>query len=383
MDISDTKYVDFLKIYFPDVAEKIDGYSKMSPQGKTPEELKKSAAEIEEKLKSYLNKPECVGLYNIYEKIPEGIRSRFNGTKVPEDVMEAAKRDETLTLQMMELHPEIQRVEDAREAVRQRFEVPTHEETPEDIVIETAMFTYATAVAEGYSPEASAELARQRQHRDGLLEKKAAILTDPKLSEEEKKAKLKDWFEKEWLVSRQKTIKAVEDDWRGNPAENKHPHQPEKYLVHLLGKLNRLAKMDSSKISDQERSNQEKLLNQKLAEMIQHIDNNGRHDKLLEYLKRRHVQAKIGHFRDETRDILATLVLQKVPEAEREQYLTHDWHKMHGTQQNMSDEQKLRTVAKDIRYNQAGAIPQNSVLSAADRLENIPSILKKQNVRSE
>lgn len=369
MDISDTKYVDFLKIYFPDVAEKIDGYSKMSPQGKTPEELKKSAAEIEEKLKSYLNKPECVELYKAYEKIPEDIRSHYNGD-VPKEIVELAKKDEWQTLQVMALDPSIKSVEKAREAVRQRFEVPTHEETPEDIVIETAMFTYATAVAEGYSPEASAELARQRQHRDGLLEKKAAILTDPKLSEEEKKVKLKDWFEKEWLESRKKTIKTIEDDWRGNPAENKPSHQPEKYLIHLLGKFNR------GKISEDN-------LMQQLPELMQKIDNLQRHDKLLEYLKKGRIQAKIGHFKDETRDILANLVLQNIPENEREQYLAHDWRKKRGIATNMAEAKKLHTVANDIKYNQAGAIPPNSLLTAAERLEHIPSILKKQNVRSE
>ena len=357
MDITDTKYLDFLKIYFKDVADLIDTYKNMSPHGNTPEELQKSTDEIAEKLKAALNKPECVSLYHDYEKIPEGIRDRYVGTKVPPDIMEAAKRDEVDTLRMMELHPEIRRVEDAREAVRQRFEVPENDSS--GIESGAAMALFATAIAAGYSQTAGQDLAMQRQYRDGLLEEKAAILENPNLSDAQKKEKLDEWFKK-WLESRKATIKTIEDDWRGNPAENKAPHQPEKYLVHLLGKFNR----------ETIKEEKDKMLHIITDHLMPAIHNNGRHEELLNYLKQGRIQAKIGHFKDETRDILAGLVLQHLPEAEREQYLARDFRRNRNLSEDLSDDRKAAAVARDMKSAQANAIPENSTLTSAQRREN-------------
>ncbi len=369
MDITDGDYMKFLEIYFKGTSDAISSLNSTSPKGNTPEEIQKSKAKIDEQIKAKLNNSECVDLYNTYLKIPAGLRAHYSGTKVPEGMIDAAKRDEFLTLMEWEKHPDVRRVEDMREKVREKYGIPSGVNIPTDIITSaTAMAVFATAIKEGYSQGASLELAYQRQHREGLLEEKAAILTDPNLNETEKKEKLKDWLKNKWLVSKKKTRDTIENDWKGS--EGKEAKQPEKYVVHLLAKYNR------GKISKEE-------LMPKLADMVQQIDNQGRHDMLLNYLKEKRIQAKIGRFSNETRDILADLVLKKVPEAEREQYLARDWRKKRSLKQDMSDDKKAAAVAKDIKTAQANALPKNSALSQEERRANMPTTLRRDGIQRE
>ena len=95
MDANDKSYMEFLRIYFPETADSVTALQALSPKGDTPEEIKKSTAEIEEKINSAVNKAECVSEYNAYLTIPQSIRSRYSGTKVPPDVMEAARNPDS------------------------------------------------------------------------------------------------------------------------------------------------------------------------------------------------------------------------------------------------------------------------------------------------
>ena len=366
MDANDTSYMDFLRVNFKGTADTIDALKATAPKGNTPEELKKNAAEIEEKIKAVVNKEECVRDYQAFQKLPDGIKARFNGTKVPEDIMEAARRDEILTLIEMDTHPEIKRAEDARAAVREKYGLPGSTDFPTDIHSEAALAVFAVAMVAGYSEYSGQRLAQQRQHREGFLEEIAAILTDPKLSEADKKAKLKDWLENKWLKSREDTINTIKDDWRGNPAKHRKAQQPEKYLVHLL------AKLDHGKISDTQR----KDLMQQIADYAQMIETDGRQDKLLEYLKKRNIQTKIGHFSNETRDVLANLVLHNVPESEKERYLARDWRKEHGLKETMSADHKAQAAAQATTITKLNALPQSKTLKTEESQINKPTRLR-------
>ena len=363
MDINDTSYIEFLKIYYPATADTVAALKGMSPKGDTPEELKKSTAEIEEKINAALNKSDCVSDFRAYEKIPQGIRTRYAGTKVPDDVMDAARRDEVLTLMEMEQHPEIKRVEDAREAVREKYGIPSGIEIPEAVTSAAALVLFASAIKAGYSQEACRTLALQSQHREGLLEEKAAILTNPNLSDAEKKEKLHDWLEHKWLKSKRDSVKTIKED--------RAEHQPEKHLVYLLNQFNR------HKISKEE-------LMPQIADLVQKIDTEGRHDALLKHLKDH--PAILRHYKKDTLDILANSVLNKMPqisEAEREKILTQHMRKKRELKEDMTDDKKAATVAKDLKVAQDNALPKKSSLSTEEKRANMPTVLKRNGIQRE
>ena len=354
MDANDTSYMDFLKIYFPNAANSIDTLQKTSPQGKTPEELEKSKAEIEAQINSKLNNSDYVSDYNAYLKIPAGLRSLYSGTRVPDDMMYAARNDEILTLMEWEKHPNLKQVEDVREEVRKDYGIPHGINAPTEVITSAAaMVLFAEALKAGYSEGASLALAQQRQHREGLLEEKAGILADPNLSESEKKLKLKDWLENKWLESKKDTINTIKEDRAKN--------QPEKHLIYLLNKFNRgkLSKDELEKFDD------------KIAELGLRISTEGRQDTLLQYLKDH--PSILRHYKKPTLDKLATLVLDKMPEAEREQFLSQEIFQKHNIKGEMSDDAKAATAAKDTKT-QAKALPKEATHSAEERRADMPAL---------
>ena len=360
MDVNDTSYMEFLKIYYPATADTVAALMSTSPKGDTPEELKKSTAELEEKIKAAVNKSDCVNDFHAYEKIPQGIRVRFTGTRVPDDIMDAARRDEVLTLMEMEQHPEIKRVEDAREAVREKYGIPIDIDIPAAVTSAVALAVFADAIKSGYSQGACRDLALQYQHREDLLKEKEAILADPNLSKEEKDKRVKEWHRRKWIPSRKDTIKTIKED----RAET----QPEKHLVYLLNKFNR------HKISKEE-------LMPQVADLVQKIDTNGRQDALLQYLKDH--PSIIRHYKKDTLDILANSVLNKMPETEREQFLAQYARKKRGLKEDMTDDKKAATVAKDLKQAKDNALPKQSSLSTEEKRANIPTVLKRGGIQRE
>ena len=360
-------YMECLNANFPDAAGKLKDLMSQNPSGDTPEAKAKAMEEIELKIKTIAN--EHQHFYEIWEKVPEALRIRYAG-RVPQDVMDAAARDEILTLREMEYHPEIKRAEDARAAVREKYGVPA------EIVNDTAAMVFLAAVAAGYSEHASTRLALQRQHRDGLLNEKAAILADQNLSDAEKKEKLKDWLENKWFKSKEESIKTIKEDRIKN--------QPEKHLIHLLAQYSRkMFKLDKSlkagkidqKTYEEMSENYKKELMPQVADMVQKIETNGRQDKLLEHLKRH--PALIRHLRDEARDILANSVLKDVPEAEKEKYLARSPRHKRGLKENTPEEKKAEAVAKDISASRANALPEQRTLTAEERRANMPTMLNR------
>lgn len=352
MDINDTSYMDFLKIYFPETASTVAAYKDMSPKGDTPEEIKKKTAEIEEKIKAALNKSECISTYNAYEKIPLAIRTRYSGTKVPEDVMEAAKRDEVLTLREMELHPEIQRAEDARASVREKYGIPP------EIVSDAAGLAFLSAVAAGYSEHASARMALLHQQREDLLKKKDMVLANDNLSQAEKDKFFKDWLYKEWIPNKEENLKIATQD--------RAERMPEKHLIRLLH-LYSHGKIDKEELMPQ------------VADLIQKINTNGRQEHFLEYLKQKPIQIKIAHFSKEAVDILANSALQDVPEDVKEQVFSryNKRHKRAKIDEDAPAERKAQTVAKDISNARTNALPEQRTLTSQERMANMPTTLNR------
>lgn len=332
------QYMEFLKANYSGIAGRLDTLMQESPSGSTPEEKQKSAEKIQEEFNSLANDSERVHKYQIWEKVPPILRDRYNG-QVPQEVLDAAERDEIYTLRVMEYHPEIKRVEEAREIAED-----AQNSIPSAIANTAAAALFVSAIAAGYSKTASTELAAQRLERDNLLAQKEA---NPNMSEEEKAA----WM-KAWLSSRQKTADTIKKDWNET--------QPEKLLVHLLGKFN------AGKL------NKEELMPQ-IADLIQKIDTGNRQDKLLEYLKTTPAKAKLGRFKDETLEILANSVLVKIPEAERAQFMKHNIKQ----KADLPEASQIQALSQNMLSAKANASPDNTNLTAKEKYANMPSVMNR------
>ena len=275
--------------------------------------------------------------YEVWLSVPGIIRQRY-GNDVPQEILDAAARGEVQTLREMEQHPEIKRVEDARAAVAEKYSMPA------DIINDMAAAVFIAAASAGYSLHAAHELAQQRQFRESLRDK----ALNNTMTDEEKQA---------WRESRIKTRDIIKKDLMEN--------QPEKYLLHLLAKYNRghISKDD---------------LMPQVADLVQRIETNGRQDKLLNLLKNQRVSRRMQHFKPETLDILSSSVLAKVPQDERDNILSRIPRKAK-IFENMSVEQKSKFLSQEMR--QANSNVQRTLSSDSIR-ENMPSVMRQQNVRS-
>ncbi|MBQ8481256.1 MAG: hypothetical protein IJ532_01820 [Alphaproteobacteria bacterium] len=318
-------FLEYLKIYNPSDYDKVNS-GKLKP----------------EELTGIYNAN--ISKYEIWESIPETIRNRYLGQQIPQDVWEAAQRGEVYTLQEMERHPEIKRVEEAREKVAEKYSMPA------DIVSDAATGAFITAVVAGYAMETCHQLALHRQQREDMLKNKPENMTD-----EEKEA----WM-KQWLEVRQKDFNLIKKDWT--------EHQPEKLLMHLLAKYNR------GRLNADETEKFPQMIDD-LMRKIESPDNN-RMQNLLDYIKTPRMQARIGRFNDETLNILTHTVLRKVPEAEKEQYLAKDFSKRREELRNMPDSAKAQSVSDNINQ-MATRLPEERTLSTIERLANMPSALNK------
>ena len=256
-------FQEFLKRYNSDAYQKIK-------DDKTPEEV----------LNRIYN--EYVSTFETWEKIPQILRDRYG--IVPQDIMDAASRGEIYTLREMEYDPSLKTAADARAQVDQKRYAMA-----EDIVVPAAAAVFTAAVVAGYSAEAANELARNRQFRESLKERAASGSLTP----EEKTL---------WHQSREKDAETIKKDWIKN--------QPEKMLIHLFTKLNRHPER------------KDKYLSQ-IADLIQKIETENRQDKLLKYLERPIVQAKLSRFKPEILDLLNDSLLKNVPTDMREGYLAN------------------------------------------------------------
>ncbi len=355
-------YMEFLKANYPTVAGRLDALKDTSPSGTTPEEIAKSKAKLEEEFNTLANDAERVNRFQIWEKVPTILRDRYYG-RVPQEVMEAAEREEIYVLREMEYHPEKRNVDEVRAEVEEKYGSII---MPKDIVNFAAKSAFAAAIVAGYSEICSAELARQRQDRDALFDK----LDDPNLSKEEK-----DKIHRDILKSQQATADAIRADWGGGYIRSKDengadiivrmkPHQPEKHLIHLLGKFN-AGKIDKDElVADMSRLDLQEALKERQPE-------------LLAYLQRRNIQAKIGHFNDETRDFLAKYVLKYLPDNERSEIMENAQRRYSKIRENLNDEQRAIAVAKNMNANKANILPRHNNLSAKEKLNNMPSALNR------
>ena len=270
--------------------------------------------------------------FEVWDKLPFTLKNRY-GAEIPPDVREAALRDEYMVLREMEFHPEIKTVADARQAVAEKYDVPS------DIIDNMAAGAFVAAIAIGYSLEAAHDLAAHRQFRESLRDKAIAGT----MNEEEKKA---------WLESRENDIKTIHKEW--------HAKQPEKMLIHLIAKFNR------GKITEPE-------MLPMLADLIQKIERDNRQGKLLEYLKQPRIQAKLAHFKPKALDILSNNVLHNVPHEVRAQFLNAVNSK---NTDGLSMSQKTRLVANNLSAGQ-NRLPPERAFNAAQLREIMPSIAKE------
>lgn len=322
-------FMEYLKIYNP------SAYDKANSDGVKPEELtaiyNANAAKFE-----------------VWESIPVTIRNRYPGQPVPQDIMDAAARGEIYTLREMEYHPEIKRIEEAREKAAEEY---GGVRVPSDVVSDMACATFLAALAAGYAAESCHQLALNRQNREALLGEKPADLNSEEGQE---------WFKK-WLATREKDFSVIKKDWM--------EHQPEKYLMHLLAKHN-LGKLNSDELEN---------FPQMVEDLMQRVESSGRMQDLLEYIKTPRMQARIGRFSDkgrneETLNILKHTVLRGVDGAEKEQYMAKDFIKRREELRNMPDNVKAQFVSDSMNQRMTN-LPEERTLTTRERLANMPSSL--------
>ena len=353
MDITD-QYMKFLSANYPDIAGRLDTLRSTSPTGNTPEEIEKAKAQIDEEIKTLANDPERVHRYEVWEKVPSVLRDRYDG-RVPPEIMEAAERDEIYVLREMEYHPEKRNVDEVRAEVEEKY---NNIFTPEDIVTFAAQSAFAAAIVAGYSQSSSAELARCRMESDNL----SAQLDNPNLTDEEKQA-----IHLQFLALHKRKHDVIKKDWGGDNARGIKPNQPEKLLVHMFGKFH-AGKMDK------------KELVAIMADLQPHLKD--RQPQLLEYLQRKHVQAKIGRFDDKTRDLFAQYVLNELPDNEQSRVMEDAQRYYAKVRENLTSDQKAIAVAKNISAVRDNILPRQHSLSAQEKRAAMPSALNQGNERT-
>ena len=321
-------FMEYLKIYNP------SAYDKVNSDNIKPEELT-----------AIYNAN--VSKFEVWESIPEVIRNRYYGQPVPQEIMDAAARGEIYTLREMEYHPEIKRIDEARAKAAEEYGSTGNSSVSDDIV-RSAVAVFIAARIAGYSVEACHELARNHQSREEMLKNKP-----DNMNKDEKS----DWM-KEWLAIRQKDFNAIKKDWM--------EHQPEKYLMYLLGKHNR-GHLTPKEMED---------FPQTVQELIQRVEAESRMQHLLAHIKNPRMQARIGRFNEETMEILKHTVLRKVPEADKEQYLARDFAKRREELRNMPDSAKAKLLSDSINQH-ATNLPEERTMTAKERFANMPSALNQ------
>jgi hypothetical protein len=271
--------------------------------------------------------------------------------------MEAAERDEIYVLREMEYHPEKRNVDEVRAEVEEKY---SNIITPEDIVQASliAQGIFSGAIVAGYMEENAADLARSRMQSDDL----SAQLENPNLTDEEKAA-----IHRQFLALHQSEYNIIKRDWGGDQARGIKPHQPEKLLIHMLGKFN-AGKMD------------QKELVAIMADLQPHLKD--RQSELLAYVQQGKVQAKIGRFKDKTRDLLAHYVLNELPDSEQARIMESAQRHYAKIRENLTSDQKAIAVAKNISAVRDNILPRQHSLSAQEKRAAMPSALNQGNERT-
>ena len=362
-------YMEFLKANYPDVAGRLETLRDTNPTGDNPEEIAKAKAKLEEEFNAIANNSERRNSFQIWEKVPYALRARYDG-KVPPDIMEAAERDEYYVLREMEYHPEKRNVAEVRAEVEDKY-ANTFPQDILDMAVKAAVTaeviagiksTYAAAKVAGYTDASSTALARHYLEGQQLEKEGAAILKDKNISEAERREKYKEWVRTVKVSHDQEKANIILRDWGGDAERGIPANQPEKLLVHALGKYNR-GKMDKDDL---------------VALLAKYqLDINGRQPQLLEYLQRDNIQAKLGHFKDETLDLLSDYVLNKLPDTERDNILDKSLLRRSMIRKAISEEHQAIAVAKNMSETKEYVLPQHTNLSPKERLENMPSSLNR------
>ncbi len=354
MDIT-SQYMEFLSKNYPDIAGRLGTLMSETPTGNTPEEIEKAKAQIDEEIKTLANDSERVHKYEVWEKVPSILRDRYDG-RVPPEIMEAAERDEIYVLREMEYHPEKRNVDEVRAEVEDKYRNII---APEDIIQASliAQGIFSGAIVAGYMAENAADLARCRMQSDDL----SSQLENPNLTDEEKAA-----IHRQFLALHQSEYNIIKKDWGGDKAKGIKPNQPEKLLIHVLGKFN-AGKMD------------QKELVAIMADLQPHLKD--RQSELLSYVQRKNIQAKIGHFKDETRDLLAHYVLKELPDISNSEVMEKSFRRSK-LGQGLSVAQQAIAVAKNISAVRDNILPQQHNLSVQEKRAAMPSSLNHGNERT-
>ena len=307
-----TTFLEFLKAYDSKAYGDVTGMAPTDPKALEAFEARKKEVFAAWKEKEA-----------IWESVPQAIRDRYMGTRLPPDIFEAAERGEIATLRAMEYDASLKTAQEARAKVE---EIRAEVKKWNDVACEAAVNVAVTAALVGYSMETCHVLAAGRQTREDLL---AKVGGDPK--------KLSDEDIKIWRGSRKDGHKAVLKDIMKN--------MPERELLRQLTLYNR-GKADP------------KTFARDIAELVKKIETSGRQDRLLRLLKKPRIKAHMKHYKPETLDIIKKNVLPYIPKEAQEEFLRNleqtqaPAKKVQNVNERPAEKEKQKTMARRGNQNE-------------------------------
>ena len=238
-----TEFLSFLKANYP------EDYSKLSSDAVSDALVNAVFTKHQEQ-------------FDIWKKIPEYIRDKYNG-RIPSEIMELARTDPNLT------SLEIQNIEKNRPDASYSVNLAVLNFAKEDYM---AVGVATTAILlKGYSQKAAQRLAYAKQIRHKLANDESLGISP------EQKKQL-------WQETRINDRKTIKKDWCEN--------QPEKMAVHVLKQLDR-GKIDKDAALP------------KLDTLFKKVKEQKREKALAEYLIS--PQGRYQHYKAETKNILTGL----------------------------------------------------------------------------
>lgn len=208
-----------------------------------------TASDVKEDVKTAIISRHA-GHYQIWREIPEWVKNNYHD-RIPSEVLNGN--------------------EQVKEFVAKEVKSEKEEEKQTNDLLNFSVL----ALAAGYAVETVATLSANRKTRQQLLDTYGGQISEDLLEQ--------------WLDTRRSDIDAIRRDWK--------ERHPEKYLLHLVKKLDREQKRAAKGlVSDERRSEQEiKSLQKEIKNMTRRFNSKETKLNMVDYLRGRSQQMALRH----------------------------------------------------------------------------------------
>ncbi len=208
-----------------------------------------TASDVKEDVKTAIMSRHA-GHYQIWKEIPEWVKNNYQD-RIPTEVLNGNKQ--------------------VKEFVADEVKSEKVEETQTNEILNFSV----VALAAGYAVDTVAALSGNRRTRQQLLEAYGDHLPDDLLEQ--------------WLDTRRSDMEAIRRDWK--------ERHPEKYLLHLVKRLDREQKrLDRGYVADETRSEQKiKALHKEIQEVTRKLKTREAKLDMVGYLRGRPQQMALRH----------------------------------------------------------------------------------------